>query len=109
MLRLVTGSDSFDGVEARVAGELTEQGASCEEMQRVEGKLPVLPPGEKLSCDVRLPLPTFSATAEMAGISRVYGGYHIQADNVVGLDMGRQVARYLFPKVRGYIDGTAQR
>ena len=109
MLRLVTGSDSFDVVEARVAGELTEQGASCEEMQRVEGKLPVLPPGEKLSCDVRLPLPTFSATAEMAGISRVYGGYHIQADNVVGLDMGRQVARYLFPKVRGYIDGTAQR
>jgi len=29
----------------------------------------------------------------MAGISRVLGGYHIQADNVAGLELGRNVAR----------------
>jgi hypothetical protein len=29
----------------------------------------------------------------MAGQSRVMGGYHIQADNVAGLELGRQVAR----------------
>ena len=28
----------------------------------------------------------------MAGISRVMGGYHIQADNVAGLELGRDVA-----------------
>jgi hypothetical protein len=28
----------------------------------------------------------------MAGISRVMGGYHIQADNVAGLKLGRDVA-----------------
>jgi hypothetical protein len=29
----------------------------------------------------------------MAGISRVLAGYHIQADNVAGLELGRNVAR----------------
>jgi len=29
----------------------------------------------------------------MAGISRVLGGYHIQADNVAGLELGRNVAK----------------
>jgi hypothetical protein len=29
----------------------------------------------------------------MAGFSRVLGGYHIQADNVAGLELGRNVAR----------------
>ena len=28
----------------------------------------------------------------MAGISRVMGGYHIQADNIAGLELGRDVA-----------------
>lgn len=109
MLRLMTGSDTYDYVEARRAGALTEDGVECQEMQRVEGKLPVVPEGTELTCDVRLPLPTFTAVAEMAGISRVMGGYHIQADNVAGLQLGREVARYLFPKVRGYIEGTAGR
>ena len=45
----------------------------------------------------------------MAGISRVLGGYHIQADNVAGLDLGRKVAMYVFPKTKAYFDGTAPR
>ena len=28
----------------------------------------------------------------MAGISRVMGGYHIQADNIEGLTLGKNVA-----------------
>jgi hypothetical protein len=56
---------------------------------------------------VTLQLPTFTATAEMAGISRVMGGYHIQADNIAGLDLGRKVAMYVFPKTKAYFDGTA--
>jgi predicted NBD/HSP70 family sugar kinase len=39
-----------------------------------------------------LEFPTFTETANMAGISRVMGGYHIQADNIAGLTLGREVA-----------------
>jgi hypothetical protein len=56
---------------------------------------------------VTLKLPTFTATAEMAGISRVLGGYHIQADNVAGLDLGRKVAEYVWPITLSYFNGTA--
>ena len=44
---------------------------------------------------------------EMAGISRVMGGYHIQADNVEGLRLGRKVADYVWPRTKAYFDGTA--
>jgi hypothetical protein len=86
-LRLFTGSDEFGATALRTAGALTE-------------------PGYR-DVDVNLPLPTFSATAEMAGISRVYGGYHIQADNVEGLALGRRVAPVVFAKVGGLLAGTA--
>lgn len=72
-------------------------------MQSINGKSATDP---KLTCDVVLKLPTFSATAEMAGISRVMGGYHIQADNVAGLELGRKVAKYDWAVIQSYFDGT---
>lgn len=105
MLELFTGSDTFGETERRTAGELTEPGFLCAIMQSINGK----PAADaKLTCDVVLKLPTFTATAEMAGISRVMGGYHIQADNVAGLELGRKVAKYEWPVVRSYFDGTAK-
>jgi hypothetical protein len=104
MLELFTGSDHFGFVERRHAGVLTEAEAECIAMQSLDGK-----PGDaKLKCDVELALPTFTATAEMAGISRVMGGYHIQADNIEGLTLGRRVATYSWPKYQAYFDGTAK-
>jgi len=35
------------------------------------------------------------------------GGYHIQADNVEGLKLGRTIAEYCWPKYRSYFQGTA--
>lgn len=35
------------------------------------------------------------------------GGYHIQADNVAGLDFGRKIDMYVFPKTEAYFEGTA--
>ncbi|HKR65168.1 MAG TPA: vanadium-dependent haloperoxidase [Thermoanaerobaculia bacterium] len=90
LLELFTGSDTFGFVERRKAGTLTEPDAECPQ------------------CDVELPLPTFSATAEMAGISRVMGGYHIQADNIEGLALGRKVAAFEWPRMQAYFDGTAK-
>jgi hypothetical protein len=86
-LELFTGSDAFGFVERRHPGMLTEPDAEC------------------AKTEVELPLPTFTATAEMAGISRVMGGYHIQADNTAGLDLGRKVAEYTWPRIRAYWEG----
>lgn len=72
-LKLWTGSDEFGEEVTLVAGALTEP--------------------DMLGDTVVLRFPTFTETAEMAGISRVMGGYHIQADNVAGLELGRDVAR----------------
>jgi hypothetical protein len=88
-LELFTGSDAFGFVERRRAGVLTEPDWKCE------------------TCEVELPLPTFTATAEMAGISRVMGGYHIQADNLEGLKLGRRVTEFSWPRIQAYFNGTA--
>ncbi|RYC50700.1 vanadium-dependent haloperoxidase [Flagellimonas olearia] len=71
-LKLWTGSDEFGSEVELVAGSLTEP--------------------ENLGDTVTLKFPTFTKTAEMAGISRVLGGYHIQSDNIAGLELGRDVA-----------------
>ncbi len=71
-LKLWTGSDEFGEEVELVAGALTHP--------------------EHLGDTVTLKFPTFAETSEMAGISRVMGGYHIQADNVAGLKLGRDVA-----------------
>lgn len=104
-LELFTGSDRFGAEEHRHAGQLTEPGHECREMQRRDGKAPADP---NMTCDVALRLPTFSETAKMAGISRVMGGYHIQADNLAGLELGDKVARHDWGKIREYFEGTAR-
>ncbi len=86
MLELFTGSDHFGAVERRRHCELTE-----------------LDPG----AEVDLALPTFSATAEMAALSRALGGYHIPIDNTVGLRVGRAIAEWSWPRYQAYFDGTA--
>lgn len=72
ILRLYTGSDEFGEEVELIPGALTEP--------------------NNLGDPVIIKFPTFTETAEMAGISRVMGGYHIQADNVAGLKLGRDVA-----------------
>lgn len=72
-LKLWTGSDEFGEEVQLVAGAMTEP--------------------DNLGDTVTLKFPTFTETADMAGISRVLGGYHIQADNIAGLELGRNVAR----------------
>ncbi|MEZ4873882.1 MAG: vanadium-dependent haloperoxidase [Flavobacteriaceae bacterium] len=71
-LKLWTGSDEFGESVDLVPGALTEP--------------------NNVGDTITLQFPTFTKTAEMAGISRVLGGYHIQADNIAGLNLGRDVA-----------------
>ena len=84
ILEYFTGSDQFGAVEHRICGQITET------------------PGDPVS----LPLPTFSGTAEMAGISRVLGGYHIQADNIEGLNLGRKVAEWDWNVIQKHFNGS---
>ena len=81
-LRLFTGSDYF-GVEVkRVPGALTEP--------------------NHIGDTITLKFPTFTETANMAGLSRVFGGYHIQSDNAEGLKLGRSVAAAVWKKYLHY-------
>lgn len=82
-LKLWTGSDEFGEEVQLVAGAMTEPG--------------------NLGDTVILKFPTFTKTAEMAGISRVLGGYHIQADNVAGLELGRNVAHEVWKFYKKHI------
>ena len=85
-LELFTGSDEFGFLERRAHCELTEKN-----------------PGTM----VDLNLNTFSATSEMAALSRAMGGYHIPIDNNVGLKVGREIAVWSWPKYQAYFNGTA--
>lgn len=101
-LERFTSSDRFEDEDARRAGVLTEKGASHAAMQSVDGKAAK---ADEAACDVVLKLPTFSATAELAGFSRVLGGYHIQSDNLEGLKLGRAVAEVSWARTTALFEG----
>lgn len=85
-IELFTGSDAYGFCEQRRHCELTEK-----------------MPGDMMTLD----LPTWSATAEMAALSRALGGYHIPIDNNVGLKVGREIAVWSWPRYQAYFNGTA--
>ena len=86
ILERFTGTDTYGFAERRPHCALTEQS-----------------PGDL----VTLELPTWTAVADMAALSRALGGYHIPVDNDVGLAMGRSLADWAWPRVRAYFDGVA--
>src|SRR5262245_5631049 len=102
MLELFTGSDRFGVYAQHTAGIFTEAGRTAVQMQTRGGRADAT----VKTAEVVLMLPAFSKTAEMAGLSRVLGGYHIQSDNSAGLSLGRALAVYTWPKYRSYFDGT---
>ena len=103
ILELSTGSDRFGAVAIQTVGHLTEAEYETSLMQARNGKPATDVPVSK---EIRLVLPTFTATAEMAAMSRLWGGYHIRTDNDAGLILGRDVAMYSWPKYRAYFDGV---
>jgi hypothetical protein len=103
MLELFTGSDRFGAYARHRSGTYTEAGCDPGRMQARDGRVAATPN----TADVILRLPTFTATADMAGLSRILGGYHIQSDNVAGLALGRALAAHTWPKYQAYFDGIA--
>jgi len=76
ILKRFTGSDEFGFTVDLIPGVLTDPNAI----------------GER----VTLEFPTFTETADLAGRSRVIGGYHIESDNREGLVLGRKVAEQVW-------------
>jgi PAP2 superfamily len=83
VLRLFKNNDAF-GKEVRlVPGKMTEP--------------------NHVGDTVTIRFQTFTETANMAGLSRVLGGYHIQADNVAGLALGRNVAKVAWKNYKKHV------
>lgn len=78
VLELFTGSDTFGEEVTLMPGAMTEPGITQD--------------------SIVLEFTTFSETANMAGQSRVLGGYHIQCENQEGLIMGRKVGQKAYEK-----------
>lgn len=56
--------------------------------------------------DVVLQWPTFLDAADEAGISRLYGGIHIQDGDLRGRALGEQIGVNAFAQAQGFINGT---
>lgn len=86
VLRRFTGSDAF-------GGSYTQPGPL-----RVEPTL-------ASAAGTTLSWSTFSAAAEEAGESRLYGGIHFYEGNVAGLALGRKVGAQAFERAQAYWSG----
>ena len=57
--------------------------------------------------DVTLSFPTFTEASTQAGLSRRYGGIHLQTGDIHGRALGKQVAGFVYSKGQNYIRGYA--
>jgi hypothetical protein len=91
VLTSITGSAFFPG---GLAGSTFEQGSLLHE--------------EGPTVDVELQWATYFDAADQAGLSRLYGGIHIPADDVEGRIIGDRVGRDAWALAQTYFDGTAE-
>jgi len=102
-LRLFFGNDRYRGPSCH----LIPKGASL-----FEPKSNLLPgisdrpnkgpntPGYVPREDVIICWDTFTAASDQSGISRLYGGIHVKADDTAGQKLGRQIGRDVFKKAK---------
>jgi hypothetical protein len=65
-------------------------------------------PGVTPVRSLTLRLPSFSAAAEEAGLSRRYGGLHFSRADVAGRQLGQLVAAKVWSRAQAYFDGSAK-
>jgi hypothetical protein len=99
----VSGHSTISGGCGEILKLFKKSDVFGEEVRLVPG---ALTEPDNLSDTITLKFPTFTETAEMAGFSRVLGGYHIQEENIEGLILGRNVANYIYQKYLKLIGET---
>lgn len=60
------------------------------------------------STDITLQWATYADAADQAGLSRLYGGIHVKADDRQGRIMGDAIGTAAWEKARTYFDGSAR-
>ena len=91
VLKRFTGSDHYGGSVTVPAGS-----------SRVE-------PGAAPARPVTLRWDTFSAAADEAGLSRLYGGIHFREGDLAGRSAGRKVGAQAWATAQSYFNGTPRR
>ena len=86
VLRCFTGRDDFDGCSIHRKGS-----------SQIE-------PGFTPHQEITLSWPTFTAAAEEAGMSRLYGGIHFRQANENGQQLGREVGQCAWEKAKFYFN-----
>lgn len=102
----VSGHSCVSGACSKALELFTGSDVFGEEVKLVPGSMTELP--ENFGDTVTLKFETLSGTAEMAGLSRVLGGYHIQADNIAGLELGRNVAQETWKMYQMHVNGEEE-
>jgi hypothetical protein len=94
----VSGHSAFSAAAAQVLRSFTGSdrfGASCTKPARsmvIESGAP--------QAEVVLQWPSFSAAAAQAGLSRIYGGIHVESGNTAGQTIGQLVGRQAFARAQ---------
>jgi hypothetical protein len=57
--------------------------------------------------DVTLQWAAYADAADQAGVSRLYGGIHVRADDLAGRVMGAEIGRAAWERARQFYGGTA--
>jgi hypothetical protein len=86
VLKCFTGSDHFGG---------------CTTVKKGSSKVE---PGTTPCGDITLDWPTFTETAEQAGMSRVYGGIHFMRGNEYGQKLGESIGQCAWEKALFYFN-----
>ena len=66
-------------------------------------------PGAAPARPVTLRWDTFSAAADEAGLSRLYGGIHFREGDLAGRSAGRKVGAQAWATAQSYFNGTPRR
>jgi hypothetical protein len=103
----VSGHSTFSRAAAEVMASFTGSeffpgGASSWTTQPGELKVEVGP-----SAAVTLEWATYFDAADQAGVSRLYGGIHVSADDFAGRRIGSQCGQEAWALARHYFDGSA--
>ena len=64
-------------------------------------------PGTAPAADVTLSWPTFTAAANEAGISRIYGGIHFPQANVASQALGKKIGKAVWAKALKMFNGES--
>jgi hypothetical protein len=100
----VSGHSTFSAASAQVL-KLFTGGDRFQHSATIAAGSSLVEPGSVPAAAVTLSWPTFSAAADQAGISRLYGGIHFQDGDLEARRIGKKIGTAAFAKSLQYFHG----